>query len=210
MSSAGERPRTGSWRPRPPCSGCGRPDDRRGSSSRHYGSGHTSMRSWSPGGFVDVGDVPALGVRPVVGPRPGSIACVARDTATPSAAARPASGLLLVAGDVPVPTRETCTCSATSCTTGTTTPRCAHPAQLSPGHARSGTAAHRRGGDPGRDRAVDAKLLDPEMLAITPNGRQRTTSKYEHLLAQAGLRLTQAVTATAGQPASYLEATPDL
>jgi hypothetical protein len=52
--------------------------------------------------FVDVGDVPTLGVRPVVGPRPGSVACIASDTATPSAAARPASGLLLVAGDVPV------------------------------------------------------------------------------------------------------------
>jgi SAM-dependent methyltransferase len=53
-----------------------------------------------------------------------------------------------------------------------------------------------------------AKLLDLEMLAVTPGGRQRTASQYAALLARANLRQTTVVTATADQPASYVEATP--
>jgi hypothetical protein len=55
-----------------------------------------------------------------------------------------------------------------------------------------------------------AKLLDLEMLAMAPGGRQRTASEYTHLLTQAGLRLTHVVTATPGQAASYVEAAPNI
>jgi len=54
-----------------------------------------------------------------------------------------------------------------------------------------------------------AKLLDLEMLAVTPGGRQRTASQYAALLARASLRQTTVVTATDGRPASYVEATPN-
>jgi cyclopropane fatty-acyl-phospholipid synthase-like methyltransferase len=54
-----------------------------------------------------------------------------------------------------------------------------------------------------------AKLADLEMLALTPGGRQRTISEYAGLLEQAGLRLTDAVAATSGRSASYVEALPE-
>jgi len=54
-----------------------------------------------------------------------------------------------------------------------------------------------------------AKLADLEMLALTPGGRQRTISEYAGLLEQAGLRLTDAVAATSGGSASYVEARPE-
>jgi SAM-dependent methyltransferase len=54
-----------------------------------------------------------------------------------------------------------------------------------------------------------AKLADLEMLVLTPGGRQRSTSEYGQLLDQAGLRLSDAVPATMGQPASYIEAHRD-
>jgi O-methyltransferase domain len=52
------------------------------------------------------------------------------------------------------------------------------------------------------------KLLDLEMLSVTPNGRQRTESQYTQLLARAGLQVTQCVPALPGAPASYVEAAP--
>lgn len=52
------------------------------------------------------------------------------------------------------------------------------------------------------------KLLDLEMLSITPNGRQRTTTQYAELLLRAGLEVTECVPALPGTPASYVEATP--
>lgn len=51
-----------------------------------------------------------------------------------------------------------------------------------------------------------AKFADLEMLAVTPNGRQRTTGQYQDLLARAGLQLTAAVPAVPTNPASYIEA----
>jgi hypothetical protein len=53
-----------------------------------------------------------------------------------------------------------------------------------------------------------AKFADLEMLAVTPNGRQRTTAQYRALLERAGLTLTEAVPALAANPASYIEALP--
>jgi hypothetical protein len=50
------------------------------------------------------------------------------------------------------------------------------------------------------------KLLDLEMLSVTPNGRQRTEAQYAELLARAGLRATAVVPALPGTPASYVEA----
>lgn len=50
------------------------------------------------------------------------------------------------------------------------------------------------------------KLLDLEMLAVTPNGRQRTEAQYAELLARAGLQATAVVPALPGSPASYVEA----
>jgi hypothetical protein len=50
------------------------------------------------------------------------------------------------------------------------------------------------------------KLLDLEMLSVTPNGRQRTEAQYAELLARAGLRPTSVVPALPGTPASYVEA----
>jgi O-methyltransferase/IclR-like helix-turn-helix domain-containing protein len=52
------------------------------------------------------------------------------------------------------------------------------------------------------------KLLDLEMLSVTPSGRQRTASQYTELLAGAGLDLTNVVLALPGTPASYVEAAP--
>ncbi|HEY4630584.1 MAG TPA: methyltransferase, partial [Blastococcus sp.] len=52
------------------------------------------------------------------------------------------------------------------------------------------------------------KLLDLEMLSITPNGRQRTAAQYAELLARAGFDMTQVVPALPGTPASYVEAVP--
>jgi hypothetical protein len=52
------------------------------------------------------------------------------------------------------------------------------------------------------------KLLDLEMLSVTPNGRQRTESQYAQLLAGARLEVTQSVPALPGAPASYVEAAP--
>lgn len=50
------------------------------------------------------------------------------------------------------------------------------------------------------------KLLDLEMLSVTPNGRQRTGSQYTDMLARAGLDVTHIVPAVPGEPASYVEA----
>jgi hypothetical protein len=52
------------------------------------------------------------------------------------------------------------------------------------------------------------KLLDLEMLSVTPNGRQRTAAQYAELLARAGLDITEVVPALPGTPASYVEAVP--
>lgn len=52
------------------------------------------------------------------------------------------------------------------------------------------------------------KLLDLEMLSVTPNGRQRTESQYTQLLTRARLEVTQCVPALPGAPASYVEAAP--
>jgi hypothetical protein len=52
------------------------------------------------------------------------------------------------------------------------------------------------------------KLLDLEMLSVTPNGRQRTAAQYAELLARAGLDLSEVVPALPGTPASYVEAIP--
>ena len=52
------------------------------------------------------------------------------------------------------------------------------------------------------------KLLDLEMLSVTPNGRQRTEAEYVELLARAGLQATGVVPALPGSPASYVEAAP--
>jgi hypothetical protein len=52
------------------------------------------------------------------------------------------------------------------------------------------------------------KLLDLEMLSVTPNGRQRTEAQYAELLARAGLQATVVVPALPGTPASYVEAAP--
>jgi O-methyltransferase domain len=52
------------------------------------------------------------------------------------------------------------------------------------------------------------KLLDLEMLAVTPNGRQRTAAQYTELLTRAGLDMTNVVLALPGTPASYVEAIP--
>lgn len=52
------------------------------------------------------------------------------------------------------------------------------------------------------------KLLDLEMLSVTPNGRQRTQAQYAELLAGARLDVTASVPALPGTPASYVEAAP--
>lgn len=52
------------------------------------------------------------------------------------------------------------------------------------------------------------KLLDLEMLSVTPNGRQRTEAQYAQLLARARLNVTDSVPALPGTPASYVEAAP--
>jgi hypothetical protein len=52
------------------------------------------------------------------------------------------------------------------------------------------------------------KLLDLEMLSVTPNGRQRTAAQYVELLARAGLDMTAVVPALPGTPSSYVEAIP--
>jgi hypothetical protein len=52
------------------------------------------------------------------------------------------------------------------------------------------------------------KLLDLEMLSVTPNGRQRTAAHHAELLARAGLQVTGVVPALPGTPASYVEAAP--
>lgn len=51
-----------------------------------------------------------------------------------------------------------------------------------------------------------AKLVDLEMLVLTPGGRQRTRADFERLLGDAGLRATKVVAATMDVPASYVEA----
>jgi hypothetical protein len=53
-----------------------------------------------------------------------------------------------------------------------------------------------------------AKLLDLEMLALTMNGRQRTSSQYTSLLQAAELTVGHAVPALPQNPASYVEALP--
>jgi O-methyltransferase len=50
------------------------------------------------------------------------------------------------------------------------------------------------------------KMLDLEMLSVTPNGRQRTSAQYTELLANARLRASTIVPATPHTPASYVEA----
>ncbi|MGK5112225.1 hypothetical protein MY520_09460 [Geodermatophilus sp. CPCC 205506] len=52
------------------------------------------------------------------------------------------------------------------------------------------------------------KLLDLEMLAVTPDGRQRTGLQYTRLLADARFDVTQVVAALPGAPASYVDAVP--
>lgn len=42
------------------------------------------------------------------------------------------------------------------------------------------------------------KLLDLEMLVITPGGRERTRTEFEHLFARAGLRLTRTAPISSG------------
>jgi hypothetical protein len=53
-----------------------------------------------------------------------------------------------------------------------------------------------------------AKLLDLEMLALTPNGRQRTTNEYTRLFEAADLAVSHAVPALPQNRASYVEAIP--
>jgi hypothetical protein len=45
------------------------------------------------------------------------------------------------------------------------------------------------------------KLLDLEMLSVTPNGRQRTEAQYVELLARAGLRPLSSLHCSARQRA---------
>jgi hypothetical protein len=52
-----------------------------------------------------------------------------------------------------------------------------------------------------------AKLLDLEMLALTPNGRQRT-GEYAALMNAAELTIAHAVPALPQNPASFVEAIP--
>jgi predicted transcriptional regulator len=52
------------------------------------------------------------------------------------------------------------------------------------------------------------KLLDLEMLSVTPNGRQRTQAQYTELLSRARLDVTRSIPALPGTPASYVEAVP--
>jgi O-methyltransferase domain len=52
------------------------------------------------------------------------------------------------------------------------------------------------------------KLLDLEMLSVTPNGRQRTETQYTQLVARARLQVTRCVPALPGAAASYVEAAP--
>jgi len=49
-----------------------------------------------------------------------------------------------------------------------------------------------------------AKLLDLEMLVLTPRGRERTVKEFEELLHQGGFRLTRVVLTTS--PAAVIEA----
>jgi hypothetical protein len=51
-----------------------------------------------------------------------------------------------------------------------------------------------------------AKLMDLEMLAVTPGGRQRNQTEYRALLDQAGLTVRTSVAARLGEPTSYVEA----
>lgn len=59
-------------------------------------------------------------------------------------------------------------------------------------------------GQPGR--AVEAFLLDLEMLVMTPGGRERTRGEFAKLLAGAGFKLERSVPTRA--PVSILEAVP--
>ena len=52
------------------------------------------------------------------------------------------------------------------------------------------------------------KLLDLEMLSVTPNGRRRTAAQYADLLTRSGLQMTEVAPALPGTPASYVEAIP--
>lgn len=52
------------------------------------------------------------------------------------------------------------------------------------------------------------KLVDLEMLSISPNGRQRTAAEYAALLSAAELDVCAVVPALRGEPASYVEAVP--
>lgn len=61
---------------------------------------------------------------------------------------------------------------------------------------------------PDNARPSMGKLLDLEMLSVTPNGRQRTEGQYEQLLTRALLDVTDIVPALPGTPASYVEAAP--
>ncbi len=55
-------------------------------------------------------------------------------------------------------------------------------------------------------RAVEAYLLDLEMLVITPGGRERTEAEFGALLSAAGLAITRIVPTTS--PVSVIEARP--
>lgn len=59
---------------------------------------------------------------------------------------------------------------------------------------------------PDDTRTSIGKLLDLEMLAVTPSGRQRTAAQYAALLARALFDVTHVVPALPGTPASYVEA----
>lgn len=61
---------------------------------------------------------------------------------------------------------------------------------------------------PDDDQPSIGKLLDLEMLSITPSGRQRTISEHARLFEAAGLELTRAVPAVPAEIASFVEARP--
>ena len=55
-------------------------------------------------------------------------------------------------------------------------------------------------------RAVEAYLLDLEMLVLTPGGRERTEAEFRVILSDAGFATTRVVPTTA--PVSVIEARP--
>lgn len=58
--------------------------------------------------------------------------------------------------------------------------------------------------EPGR--SLEAYLLDLEMLALTPGGRERTEAEFGALLDAAGLRLNRIVSTKS--PVSIIESQP--